>query len=117
MTAFVPGSGCAVANPVPPGGNNPFPPGYGQTCISTDSWFTPSSASEGVDDDSPGCFTCEEAQRVKENRENMSYLIGAVSVGLGVAGAGVAGGIGALVALGLNYSATRLNREMEKAGC
>ena len=105
FASVVPGSGCAAAT------TNTGP------CIPTTSWITPSQASEGVDEDTPYCFTCEEARQVRENRENMSYLFGAAAIGLGMAGLGIAGGITALGGLFLNYTANKLGDLMEEHGC
>ena len=61
-------------------------------------------------------LTCGEARQLKENRENLSYLVGAAAGAAGLFGAGVGAAIVGLVALGINYSATLVSRAMEDAG-
>lgn len=114
MTTLVPGSGCALANPVPPGSENPFPPDYGGPCV-TGGWG-PSQASEALDDDSPNCLTCDEARQLRDNRQNMAYIGAAATVGLGL-WAAPAGAIAGLITIGIQISATQMSRAMERAGC
>ena len=102
MAAFDPSSGCALATPVPPGSENPFPPDYpGGPCVDHNG-IGLSDAGQAVDLDTPGCLTCGEARQLKENRENLSYLVGAAAGAAGLFGAGVGAAIVGLVALGIN---------------